>query len=45
MSEYTEQKDNFKPLPYFGLNKLLPYIKRHSTAMIIMVVLTPAQTY
>lgn len=42
MSEYTEQKDNFKPLPYFGLNKLLPYIKRHSTAMILMVVFAAA---
>ena len=42
MSEYTEQKENFKPLPYFGLNKLLPYIKRHVAAMVLMVVFSAA---
>lgn len=32
-----EEKNDFKPLPYFGLNKLLPYLKRHFTPLILMV--------
>jgi len=42
MPELSEHQDSFKPLPYFGLNKLLPYIKRHSTTMILMVVFAAA---
>lgn len=39
-----EKKDDFKPLPYFGLNKLKPYVKKYIWILVLMVVFAAGGT-
>lgn len=37
-NEFNEEKAQFKPLPYFGINRLLPYLKPYKKTFAVMII-------
>ena len=37
---HNEEKQEFVSLPYFGLNKLLPYLKPYKWILVSMIILS-----